>query len=152
MLQATLADGDARLRIEAECHRLSVAFAAGVDHRRYEDVASLFAPDAVYRSGSGTFIGPAGVLSYLQTRPQDRVARHVLSNHLVTVMSDTEAIGGCVFTYYAQEAGTPSAQVPLIGVGDYDDRYVLTPEGWRFAARLCTFVFGQPPQAGSLGK
>ncbi len=153
MLSQTAVPGlEERLWIEAQCLRLSIAFAVNVDHRRYDTVARLFAPVAIYRSGSGTFIGPEGVLSYLSARPAARRSRHVLSNHLVDVVSDTEASGSCVFTYYASEASRASADVPLVAVGDYEDRYVLTTDGWRFSARLCTFVFGQPPQTGAAGK
>ncbi len=131
--------------IEAACIRLSNAFAIHLDDRRYEAVVGLFTDDARYRPGEKVYVGHRGVRDYLRSRPETRRSRHVISNHLVDVMSATEARGRCVVVYYADDEGTANRQpAPFAGprlVADYSDRFVLTVDGWRIAERLCDVIF-----------
>lgn len=134
-----------RLRIEAECQRLAIAFATYVDHRRYEEVVSLFTPDALYNPRGRPYLGREGVRAYLESRPPTRRSRHLIMNHLVEVVDATNALGTCSLVYYAHEGELAEAEAaPLAApslIGDYHDRYRLTDEGWRIASRVGTIVF-----------
>ena len=134
-----------RTAIEQACLRLSNAFATYLDRKRYEDVVALFAQDARYRPSDRVYVGHAGVRDYLSSRLENRRSRHVISNHLVEVVSPTEARGRCVIVYYVDESGAPEGRpAPLAGprlVADYVDRFILTDAGWRIAERICEVVF-----------
>ncbi|WP_019169983.1 nuclear transport factor 2 family protein [Pseudaminobacter salicylatoxidans] len=134
-----------RMQIELQCMRLVTAFAVNLDLRSYDEVVALFAPDAVYRPRHTTFRGQEGVRAYLQSRPHERISRHIISNCLIDVLGPDEARGYCVLTYFVDEGGTGGGEpAPLAGaklVGDYHDRFVRTPEGWRITERIGEIVF-----------
>jgi hypothetical protein len=138
-----------RNAIEQACIRLSNAFATYIDTKRYEDVVALFTHDARYRPNDRLYIGHEGIREYLSLRPKTRRSRHVVSNHLIEVISAHEARGRCVLVYYADENEPPGEQPsPLAGprlVADYIDRFVLTRAGWRIAERVCEVLFGRQP-------
>lgn len=134
-----------RMQIEVQCMRLATAFAVNLDLRRYDEVVALFTADSVYRPRHRTFNGHEGVRAYLESRPHERISRHVISNCLVDVLSPDEARGYCVLTYFVDEGGAAGGEpAPLSGarlVGDYRDRFVRTKEGWRIAERVGEIVF-----------
>ncbi|MGI6853584.1 nuclear transport factor 2 family protein [Mesorhizobium sp. 1B3] len=142
-----------RAAIEQACIRLSNAFATYLDTKRYEDVVALFTDDARYRPRDHVYIGHEGVRAYLSSRPENRRSRHVISNHLVEVVTPNEARGRCVIVYYADESGAPEGRpAPLAGprlVADYVDRFVLTETGWRIAERICEVQFDHQADGAS---
>lgn len=137
---------------EADCIRLTTAFAVHLDNRRYEAVADLFTADALYNPRGVPYRGREQILGYLRGRPAARRSRHVVANQLVRVVDPRMATGECVLLYFVHE-GPPAESVPapLDGielVGDYLDRFVLTDDGWRIAERIGTVVF----QRGATGR
>ncbi|WP_165899957.1 nuclear transport factor 2 family protein [Borborobacter arsenicus] len=134
-----------RMQIELQCTRLVTAFAVNLDLRRYDEVIALFTQDTVYRPRQTTFNGHEGVRAYLESRPRHRVSRHVISNCLVDVLSPDEARGFCVLTYFVDEGPVAEGEpAPLAGarlIGDYHDRFVRTPDGWRIVERIGEIVF-----------
>lgn len=64
---------------------------------------------------------------------------------IIERLSATEASGRCYLALFrgmrVPEAGGPlPAEAPFL-VGHYDDRFVLTADGWRFAERTLTTTF-----------
>jgi hypothetical protein len=131
------------MRIEAACRRLQTAFAIYVDTRQYERVVELFTDDAEYNPRGILHRGKEGVRRYLEARPHNRIARHVITNQMVDVVDHRTATGICFMVYYAYE-GAMDEPVPLAGpslVGDYYDDYALTEAGWRISRRIGRIVF-----------
>jgi hypothetical protein len=130
---------------EAECIRLTTAFAVHLDSRRYEEVADLFSVDALYNPRGIPYRGRQQILEYLHSRPASRRSRHVITNQLVRITGPRTATGECVLLYFAHEDPlAESVPAPLAGielVGDYLDRFVLTDDGWRIAERIGRVVF-----------
>ncbi|MBN9068174.1 MAG: nuclear transport factor 2 family protein [Rhizobiales bacterium] len=130
---------------EAECIRLTTAFAVHLDSRRYEEVADLFTVEALYNPRGTPYRGRRQILEYLHGRPALRRSRHVITNQFVRVTGPGTATGECVLLYFVHE--DPLAELvpaPLAGielVGDYLDRFVLTDDGWRIAERIGRVVF-----------
>lgn len=136
---------DQQRTVEAECLRLTTAFAVHLDNRRYDEVVDLFTPDALYNPRGTPYRGRAEIMGYLNGRPATRRSRHVIANQLVRVVDERTAEGSCVLLYFVQE-GAPADDVPapLDGIeliGDYHDRFVLTEAGWRISRRIGTVVF-----------
>ena len=73
------------------------------------------------------------ILAAFQARPP-RTTRHICSNIVITVESATRARGSSAMLLFTA-ADTP----PL--VGGFDDAFVLTSDGWRFAERRGSLAF-----------
>lgn len=126
----------ARAEIERLCTRLIHVYANANDRGDWEAVANLYAPDGVmYRptAPDEPVSGRDVILASLRARPP-RVTRHVCANVVIDVTGDTQAVGESAILLFT---GAPE---PL--VGSYHDRFVLTPEGWRFAERRGSLTFG----------
>jgi len=138
-------DSDQQRAAEAECLRLTTAFAVHLDNRQYDEVADLFTPDALYNPRGTPYRGRQEILGYLNGRPAARRSRHVIANQLVQVIDGATAEGYCTLLYFVHEGSLDeSAPAPLDGVslvGDYHDRFVRTGTGWRIARRIGTVVF-----------
>ena len=128
-----------RRAIEADVMRLIHQYVWANDAQDWEQCASLYTDDAVFRrpSGGDPVVGRAAILASFTARPP-RAQRHVMANMLVEVVSETEARAKSVIVLYmgdAAEDGLPvqDPKSPLIGT--FEDRVVRTAEGWRFAER-----------------
>jgi 5-methyltetrahydropteroyltriglutamate--homocysteine methyltransferase len=86
------------------------------------------------------------VLKSYQSRPGGRITRHVCTNIRITVESSETARGLTYATLYSANANdAPEAHFgikadPRQLVGEFEDEFVRTAEGWRFAARRARFV------------
>lgn len=130
---------DMRRAIEADVTRLIHEYVWANDAQDWEKCAALYTPDAVFRrpSGGDPVVGREAILASFTARPP-RAQRHVMANTLVDVVSEKEARVKSVIVLYmgdAVEDGLPvqDPKSPLIGT--FEDRCVLTEEGWRFAER-----------------
>lgn len=127
------------------CEALSIAYARAVDFRDYEALVALFAEDGVLDTGK-PLKGQAAIAAALAHRPDELRSRHILSNIYIDVRSATEARGISYLTLY-RHVGPESLKgepVPFDGpaaVGHYEDRFVNTADGWRFARRKLHFAF-----------
>lgn len=117
---------DDRWAIIDQLHEL----AAAIDRRDWKAIRDIFVPDA-------TGYGRTGIddVVAVMRRHLDGCGptQHLLGNHRITVDGDT----GRSLAYarvYHQGAG------PMQGrffecMGEYDDRWVRLPEGWRLSSR-----------------
>lgn len=132
-----------RRAIEADVTRLIHQYVWANDAQDWQQCASLYTEDAVFRrpSGGDPVVGREAILASFTARPP-RAQRHVMANTLVDVVSEAEARAKSVIVLYMGDAvpedsgaGLPvqDAKSPLIGT--FEDRVVKTPEGWRFAER-----------------
>jgi hypothetical protein len=126
---------DERRAIEADCARLIALYANLNDVARWEEVAALYAERGVMTrptAPDAPIVGRDAILAAFRSRPP-RTTRHVCSNVVIDVDSADEARGTSAMLLFT---GAPA---PL--VGSFHDRFVRTPEGWRFAARHGTLLF-----------
>lgn len=131
--------------IRADCEALSIAYARAVDFRDYESFVSLFAEDGVLDVGQA-LEGRDAIRTAMSRRPDELRSRHVLTNIFIDVLSATEARGISYLTLY-RHVGDESLKgepIPFDGpaaVGHYEDRYVLTDDGWKFKRRQLHLAF-----------
>lgn len=128
-----------RRAIEADVTRLIHQYVWANDAQDWQTCASLYTQDAVFRrpSGGDPVVGREAILASFTAR-SPRAQRHVMANTLVDVVSENEARAKSVIVLYMGDAaddGLPvqDAKSPLIGT--FEDRCVLTDDGWRFAER-----------------
>jgi ketosteroid isomerase-like protein len=133
-------DATQRMLIERDCERLVTAYCHHVDHGEARRIAELFSDDGVWTAPGVRMAGRAQLEAGFGQRQdqKERMSRHVCHNFLCDVQSEDEASGVVYLTLYRHD-GDPDRKVsPLEGpalVGEYRDRFVRTPEGWRIAER-----------------
>jgi hypothetical protein len=115
-------------------------YAFAVDERRPAEMAELFVDDGaveIYLEGRESPVARlSGVRQFASVTDALRVYRgtmHVVSNCLVTVAGD-DARGRayCVAHHWYAEGGDSRDEALLLR---YEDRFVRTTDGWRFALR-----------------
>lgn len=108
--------------------------------------AGLFAPDGVLDEssmGMGTYSGREAIAAYGAELQADVLhVVHLMMNHVI-LDSTGDTATGCVFGLV--EANTRSSGHARYYIR-YEDNYVRTAEGWRFARRTVLSMF--PPQTG----
>ena len=126
---------DERRAIEADCARLIALYANLNDAARWDELAALYTEQGVMTrptAPDAPIVGRDAILAAFRSRPP-RTTRHVCSNVVIDVDSADEVRGTSAMLLFT---GAPA---PL--VGSFHDRFVRTPEGWRFAARHGTLLF-----------
>lgn len=126
---------DDRRAAEHDCARLIALYANLNDEARWDEVAALYAEDGVMFRPTAPDAGVEGrdaILAAFKARPP-RTTRHVCSNVVIDVESDTTARGSSAMLLFTGEGA------PL--VGSFHDRFVRTAEGWRFAERRGSLTF-----------
>ncbi|MEG3126161.1 nuclear transport factor 2 family protein [Sphingomonas sp. GB1N7] len=135
------------LAIEWACTRLINLYAHLNDAGRWDELVALYAEDGLMTRPSAPdtpISGKPALLAGFLARPP-RASRHVCANIVVTVESTTTAQAESNILLFSgaidADGGLPvrDAVPPL--VGRYDDRFVLTETGWRFAERRGTLCF-----------
>ena len=139
--RAALSADSEQLLIEDECRKLGVRYAQYIDLGDARKVADLFAEDGVWQTSTSTYTGAEEIQSALRAFQESAgVVRHVITNQLVTLISERRATGVSYFTLYVAQDRGDGKPASLAGqpimVGVYEDEYVLTKAGWRFARRV----------------
>jgi ketosteroid isomerase-like protein len=132
-----------RLSIERACERLSVDYCRLIDDGDFKAVVQLFTPDAVWHHLKGLIVGHAGITAYFDAKPPS-FGRHHVSNMHIDVVDADHAEGGAYFIFYvapAKPADGPASMTGPAVAGRYSDRFVRTPQGWRFAERRILLEF-----------
>ena len=137
-------DAYERLKIEQECRDLVTKLNHYHDHRRAEDAVALFAEDGCWIRRGRPIRGAAELLASFK-RGGTRVNRHVGAATLITVRDENHAEGVTYYLAFHHDPGTFEAKLPLPGeppsMGEWHDKFVRTPQGWRFAERQTLRVF-----------
>jgi hypothetical protein len=135
-----------RLLAEQACRDLVVQAAAFTDGQDHAAFAALFAEEGVLvRPGAQPLHGRAAIVASYASRPSGRLTRHLISNSLVTLESATQARATSAVLLWsgamsdaAGPFGRPAHARQV--VGEFDDRFVHTPQGWRIARREARFL------------
>ena len=134
----------ATLAIERACEKLVSEFAERVDAQDFAGLRALFTSDASFARPTdpeNLIHGIDNIVNSYLARPRTRITQHLCCNVRITAEPPDRASGSCrvlLFTAEANEPETPAkgrkaTASQLIGV--FDDRFVLTAAGWRFAER-----------------
>jgi hypothetical protein len=141
-------DDEKRRMIEHECEKLSIAYARHVDFREYEEFVRLFAEDGELNVSGQPIKGRETLTRAMAARPDGLRSRHVLTNIWIKVIDEDHAEGISYLSLYrhtgegleGDDQGPRTISGPS-AIGHYQDRFILTDEGWRFASRVLHFVF-----------
>lgn len=130
---------------EQACAKLVASYAVAADFGDLDAAAGCYVPDGRLTIAGKTHAGREAIRARLADQPQDQVSRHLMGTIVIDLLSPTEARGRCYLALFRgvrqPGAGGPlPAEAPFL-VGHYDDRFVLTADGWRFAERTLTTTF-----------
>lgn len=135
-----------RLRIEAEVAKLPLLFAKYADNGDHAALADLFTEDCQLArpfQPDHPYHGREAVQAIFRDR-KPILVRHIVTNVLVEVISDSEARGTNYLTMLSSHEGTePPQPAGAIYVGGFDDHYVKTEGQWRFMSRFGRVVLHQ---------
>jgi len=126
------------LTIERACQRLVLDFAKFNDDLDHQSLADLFVDDCEFArplDPTRPYFGKDKVHAIFRDR-KPRLTRHVMTNILITVVSETEARGNSYVTMLSSP-NTENWPQPGEGifVGAFDDVFVKTDAGWKFKSR-----------------
>jgi hypothetical protein len=132
------------LAIERACEKLIYELAEAIDLRNDRHLENLFTEDATYArpiDPNTVMSGRETIVKTFEARPGGRITRHICSNVRITVDSPTRAHGISMVLLIA--GPTEPAAHPQFGyqaetrqlIGEFDDEFVKTPQGWRFSSR-----------------
>ena len=113
-----------------------------LDHQKWDDVPDLFTDDAEVHIRRREIIGRAGLIDWAAYRAE-KVSRQ--TQHQMTLLrlkqSEPDRIEGTVaLVLHVAKAGGGATYVDL--VGEYEDEYVRTPDGWKFRRRRLVPISG----------
>ena len=127
------------MQIEWACEKLVRQFVNYSDKNAYDKMCALFTEQAIFVRPSAPdqeIVGREVILAAFRKRPQ-MVIMHMITNHVVQVLSPTEATGYNYISF--QGATNVEDPLPLESgktlFGEFTDRYVLTDAGWRISER-----------------
>ncbi len=130
----TVTDTDRWLQ-EKEIIDLTIRYAWALDHRRFDDLAGVFASDGQADYGRlGIHTGPAAIAE-VTAKALSRFDRtqHIVSNHQIAIDGHT-ATGRCYLqAQHVTRDATGDHNYTV--AGSYLDRYRRTEAGWRIAHR-----------------
>ena len=130
----------------AECQALVSAFAYHVDHFEGEKVVNLFTKDGIFERKGEVLKGQEEIRAAQGKRVKDVVVRHVCAPTHIELLDAEHARGNTYFQIFRAirpEGGQPSVlPMPEAEVlGQFEDQFVLTSEGWRISARRARGIF-----------
>jgi uncharacterized protein (TIGR02246 family) len=140
------------MSIKMACGDLVTRYAMVFNRGDLDAFVALFAEDAVWHRPAGTLRGRAEIRAFMDSLPQDQVARHVNGASWAEAIDEGHARGWSQTVVY-QTAGTRQTparlELPTM-IAEYLDQYVRYGDEWRFSQRDTTWVFLSDPTGGSV--
>jgi|APSaa5957512535_1039671.scaffolds.fasta_scaffold274818_2 hypothetical protein len=132
--------------IEEECERLVITLVHHSDHGDLQKAVELFTADATWVRGGKPFTGHDQMLESFAAQSQTAVTRHLTSNIRISVADENNAAGVSYYMAMRHDPETDDAALPLpmnlpFSMGEYHDKFVRTPDGWRISHRVIKRVF-----------
>lgn len=145
---------DERADIERCCNRLVTAYARATDLGEGAAAAALFTQDGqLDMPGGRSFRGREEIARRIAEQPPQQVSRHVITNIAIEPHSADRATGVLYLTMYRGQRPEPGGTAALDGpylVGEYEDEYRRTAEGWRIARRRLDTIFRRNVDGGPM--
>lgn len=107
-------DRDAIRAVEWDCAQVLTRFFNAFDQWRYEDMASMFAPDGVWHRAGKSLSGKDVIVAELNKRSRTQTVRHVVTNTQVDVQGGHTADFLLYITAYIHDSGVKASSPPKI--------------------------------------
>tara|TARA_A100001037_G_scaffold119477_1_gene108853 strand:+ start:4012 stop:4443 length:432 start_codon:yes stop_codon:yes gene_type:complete len=134
-----------RLEIEWELKRLNDDYVRYADQQDFDSFLKLFTEDAVLEIGGIERKGHDAIRGHFGDREQ-MVTRHICTNLWYEPIDDNTAEGEIYLTVYRCSGPYTEKDGPIPydrpdWIGEYHDKYVRTPDGWKFSERRLSVRF-----------
>lgn len=139
-------DDTKRAHIAQACERLLLQLAHLTDHGPHEAIAEIFTDDGEFDRDGTVVRGRQALRDMYAKRPASLMTRHMVSNVIVTVLSEDEAACQAYATVYRFRAPDGATAVPPVvcggpeSVAEYQDRLIKTADGWKVKQRVLRTV------------
>ena len=130
--------------IRSTCSWLMVKAFRCLDVHDVDGFVALFSDDATFERPGLSVQGAAALRDFAEGRSRERVTRHVLAPPVIDVEGDASAKGVGVFVLYEAMATDQAEPLPLqspLAVGEFQQTYRRTAEGWRIASSTVLPIF-----------
>ena len=135
--------------IEAACTKLVNLYYQFNDNRKFKAASELFTEDGALARPTDPenfTTGKANILAAWESRPNDRIARHVISNIIIDVVDAEHAKGSCYATLFMAPVDAEKAKFgvkanPSQLMGEFDLDFSLTDDGWKIARTTGRIIF-----------
>ncbi len=133
-----------------EIDELLARYARALDYRNFHELDDIFTPDATFDAGGlGSPMGPAAIREMIEgTIGHLDATQHLVGKSLIDFADDGDSAE--VRTYLISQHIRESAPGPVKNYflgGEYYDRVVRTPAGWRIAYRRLDRLWKQGDRA-----
>jgi hypothetical protein len=121
-------------RIEIE--ELLVRYSRAIDSKEFDTLETLFTSDAIFDGGSlGCPAGAPQIRAMIEgTLAGLDSTQHLVGKSLIEIDGDEAEVRTYLFSQHIRESTPGPIKHYALG-GEYADRVVRTPEGWRIAYR-----------------
>jgi SnoaL-like domain len=139
-------DDSKRAQIAQACERLLLEVAHLTDHGPHESIADLFTDDGELDRDGTVIRGRQALRDSYVKRPVTLMTRHLVSNVMVTLVSENEAnCRACatVYRFRSQDGVRPVPPVDCEGpesVVEFEDHLIRTADGWKVRRRVLRTV------------
>jgi hypothetical protein len=117
----------------------------------YDAVVALFVPDCTFGRADVFFHGHDGLRASLNSRPRDRMTRHVSANVVIDVADSDHAAGKAYCVVFGHRGPLSEDGEAILGAPDslilYSAEFLRTPAGWRIAKWHIGLSFRKPAAA-----
>lgn len=135
--------------IEQACTKLVNLYYHYNDNRDFRSAAALFSEDGAFARPTDPenfTVGRANIQAAYESRPHDRIARHIISNIIIDVVDTEHAKGSCYATLFMAPVDAEKAQFGVKAndsqlMGEFDMEFILTDEGWKIARSTGRIIF-----------
>lgn len=138
-------------RIEIE--ELLVRYSRAIDSKDFDTLETLFTPDATFDGGSlGCPTGAAAIRAMIEgTLTGLDATQHLVGKSLIELTGDEAEVRTYLFSQHIRESAPGPVKHYALG-GEYADRVVRTPDGWRIAYRRLDRMWKEGDRAVIAGR
>lgn len=137
-----------RHMIEWECRQLALRFTALSDRQEWRAACALLTDDAIFARPTdpdNPLVGRKAIQAAFEARPPTRITRHICTNLVTTARSESQVFGQLYALLYMGDKSNDNNSVIVADdkqlIGEFEDDYVRTENGWRIAKRVGKIIF-----------
>lgn len=139
-----------RINDRIEIEELLARYSRALDYRNFDELDSIFTPDAEFDAGGlGHPVGPADIRAMIEgTIGHLDATQHLIGKSLIEFSEDgdTAEVRTYLISQHIRESAPSDVKHYFLG-GEYADRVVRTPEGWRIRYRRLDRMWKQGDRA-----
>lgn len=133
-----------------EIDELLARYARALDYRNFHELEGIFTPDATFDAGGlGSPTGPSAIREMIQgTIGHLDATQHLVGKSIIefSIDGDEAEVRTYLISQHIRESAPGPVKHYFLG-GEYFDRVVRTPEGWRIAYRRLDRLWKQGDRA-----